>query len=332
MVGRLFAAGEFNENVFSILPFWLLLTAGLGLACGWLTKDYLRARLWVATAGALALLMFGGAWFISRVEPWRFGAPLSLFLLFPAAVYASFLFARENRDTMTIVALPALLFGLLLAKQSTAYFSLLQPEPTETREIRRFIAEQVPEQGRLYVEDFQPIVGGRLAYAEMHALGGHLAYLQALTGREIIGEPYHTSGERIDQTIRITDFKRPEDLRRYFRIYNITHLLLKHPNLVRWCEQFPFLKRVRQIGPFFFFETGHLPNRMLEGEGTVEARPNQINVQTSGEGQSFTLSYHWLDGLVSEPPVPLNPVELFPGDSFIQLHPGREKHVILRYR
>jgi hypothetical protein len=332
MVGHLFAAGEFNEYVFSILPFWLLLMAGLGLAGGWLAQDRLRARLWVVTAAALAFFTFGGAWFLSGVEPWRFGAPLSLFLLFPAAVYASSLFSPENRDTKASIMALALLFGLLLAKQGSAYFSLLQPEPPETREVRQFIVERVPPQGRLYVEDFQPIVGGRFAYAETHALGGHLAYLQALTAREIIGEPYHTSGERVDQAIRLTDFTRPEDLRRYFRVYNITHLLLKHPDLVRWCEQFPFLKRVRQIGPFSFFETGHLPNRMLEGEGTVEASPNQIIVQTSSEGQSLTLSYHWLDGLVSEPPVPLNPVELFPGDSFIQLHPGREKRVILRYR
>ena len=103
MVGRLFAAGEFNKNVFSILPFWLLLTAGLGLAGGWLAQDRLRARLWVATAAALVLFMFGGAWFISGVEPWRFGAPLSLFLLFPAAVYAASLFSPENRDTRASV-------------------------------------------------------------------------------------------------------------------------------------------------------------------------------------------------------------------------------------
>ena len=331
MVGRLFAAGEFNEYVFSILPFWLLLTAGLGLAGGWLAQDRLRARLWVATAAALALFMFGGAWFISGVEPWRFGAPLSLFLLFPAAVYAASLFSPENRDTRASIMVLVLLFGLLLAKQGSAYFFLLQPEPPETREVRRYIVEHVPPQGRVYVEDFQPIIGGRLAYAETHAFGGHLAYLQALTAREIIGEPYHTSGRRIDQAFRLTDFSRPEELRRYFRVYNITHLLLKHPDLIRWCAQFSFLKRAQQIGPFVFFETGHLPNRVIEGEGTVEARPNQLTVQTFSEGQPLTLSYHWLDGLVSEPPVPLNPVELFPGEFFIQLFPGKETRITLHY-
>jgi hypothetical protein len=183
----------------------------------------------------------------------------------------------------------------------------------------------------LYVEGFQPIIGGRLAYAEMHPLGGHLAYLQALTTREIIGEPYHTSGRRIDQAYRLTDFSQPEELQRYFHVYNITHLLLKHPDLIRWCAQFPFLKRVQQIGPFVFFETGHLANRVVEGEGKVEARPNQFIVQTFSEDHSLTLSYNWFDGFVSEPSVPMKPVELFPGEFFIQLSPGKESRVVLHY-
>jgi hypothetical protein len=89
---------------------------------------------------------------------------------------------------------------------------------------------------------------------------------------------------------------------------------------------------VHQIGPFVFFATGHLPNRIVEGEGTVDAQPNQFIIRTSGEGKTLVLSYHWLDGLVSEPPVPMNSVELLPGEHFIQLHPGKEKTVTLRYR
>jgi len=88
---------------------------------------------------------------------------------------------------------------------------------------------------------------------------------------------------------------------------------------------------VHHIGPLVFFATGHIPDRVIEGEGAVEARPNQITVYPSRHGQPLTLSYHWLDELTSEPPVPMKPVELFPGEFFIQLYPGEENRVVLRY-
>ena len=290
MVGGLFAAGEFNEYVFSILPFWLLLTAGLGLAGGWLAQDRLRARLWVVTAAALALFMFGGAWFISGLN---LGGSVRL------CRYSCFSPRRCTRPLCsprkTATRGPALWCWRCCSvccspSRAARIFSCCSPSRPRPERSASTSLSTFHHRGALYIEDFQPIIGGRLAYAETHAFGGHLAYLQALTAREIIGEPYHTSGRRIDQAFRLTDFSRPEELRRYFHVYNITHLLLKHPDLIRWCAQFSFLKRVQQIGPFVFFETGHLPNRVIEGEGAVEARPNQLtraNLQRRSVPYSF---------------------------------------------
>ena len=116
------------------------------------------------------------------------------------------------------------------------------------------------------------------------------------------------------------------------RLYNIGWVVAQSTSSVAYLlNQHQSLELVAQHGQFKIFKVNQAHSYFLEGSGKViQRKPNRIDLDEVA-GDVATLKYHYVDGMVSNPPAVLQPVML-PGDPqpFIRvLAPPRKMSITL---
>ena len=64
------------------------------------------------------------------------------------------------------------------------------------------------------------------------------------------------------------------------------------------------------MGPVHLMRVNQPLDWFVQGQGQIIARLNRLEVSSSG-AKEVILKYHWLDGLVSNPPATIIPVKIY---------------------
>jgi hypothetical protein len=137
------------------------------------------------------------------------------------------------------------------------------------------------------------------------------------TGRELIGGPINLyndrhhfaefhSGKLFKREIhRLSD----EEIRTYFRLYNIGAVVAFHPASVQRLQSVAGLVSLhRRIGPVHLMNVNQPLSWFLHGDGKVKAALGRLKV-SDVKGREIILKYHWVEGLKGDPPVKVTPVK-----------------------
>jgi hypothetical protein len=93
----------------------------------------------------------------------------------------------------------------------------------------------------------------------------------------------------------------------YFRTYNIGAVVAFHPRSVQRLLSVPDLVSLdHRIGTVHLMKVTQPFNWFLKGSGNVEVGWNMIRC-TNVSGDEIMLKYHWTTGLVSNPPLRIDP-------------------------
>ncbi len=141
-----------------------------------------------------------------------------------------------------------------------------------------------------------------------------VGWLRATTGVELIGGAYATVGP--DSFVGATLFGRPvesysdEALGRLFRVMNVGVVVAAtEASRVRFATV-AFMRAVAAHGEWTLFRVDDPPGYFLTGAGRVAARrPNALELEAVA-GDEVVLSYNFVPGLVSDPPLELQPVSV----------------------
>ena len=323
----------------------------LWFCAAWSLSSTVNTRLRRISMGfvvsTLALVVFAavGAWWpaVGTLQPNRLSHAAYLLLVVPAGIGVSTvieLFGRRG-----IVGIMAKASAVLLIAASIFFFSELKNEvssadtphygrpspevrgPGEvTSWLTDWIRKNTTDEARVLFETSP----GRI-YDDAHVPG----YLVLATHREFIGGPYvfmhHADfwdGKVFGRPIsEFTADAFSDQLRRY----NIGWVVAQSISSVAYLNQHHSLELVAQRGQFKIFKVNQAHSYFLEGSGKVIQRKlNRIDLGNVA-GDAVTLSYHYVDGMVSDPPAVLQPVML-QGDPqpFIRvLSPPRKMSIAL---
>lgn len=294
----------------------LILAAGfLGLIIPGRKSEY---RWLLPPAAVYLLAMAIGQQYKPQIQLHRMIIPLSFFLLVPAALIMEQTMSR--RDLPSFLARGGAAAMIIMTVMSVG--GLFQNRGTETfwtmskdmRNLVSWIRENVPPEGRIF-----------FAGSTVHGYGGgHVAYLQALTGRSMIaGDYYHFDPSLRDYNPVPAHFrgsvKKNVD---YLKLMGVTHVVSYHRP---WKDIMSRRKRFRFGGAFGakeIYSTGVAPGLFYTGEGEIEMSINRIKVDLDGPREEIVLRFLWNDDLRADPPVKLVPVEVAPGVTFIGVRPG----------
>jgi hypothetical protein len=253
-------------------------------------------------------------------QPMRFKVPFDLFLAVAAAyAFAVWLKASSAASRFASYNVPF----LLLAATVTFLVNLVHTESQgklrlrtlirpEISELVRWVGQNTPEEGRVLFEESGDETG--FVYDGMY-LSSFIPYW---SGRQLIGGPINLyndrhhfaefhSGRLFGRDIKaFTD----DEIKQYFRLYNIGAVVAFHPDSLKRLVSVPGLVTLDQrIGPVHLMRANQPPDWFVQGQGQVIAKLNRLEVSTSGANEVL-LKYHWLDGLVSNPPATIIPVEI----------------------
>ncbi|MBI4489640.1 MAG: hypothetical protein HY694_11190, partial [Deltaproteobacteria bacterium] len=144
------------------------------------------------------------------------------------------------------------------------------------------------------------------------------SFIPYSTGRQLIGGPINLYNDRHHfaefhsaklfkrDATRFTD----EELADYFRIYNIGAVVAFHPQSAQRLLSVPHLVSLdRRIGHVHLMKVRQPLSWFLKGDGSVEAGLNRIRC-SNVSGDEVVLKYHWVDGLVSDPPMRILPEKI----------------------
>ena len=137
-------------------------------------------------------------------------------------------------------------------------------------------------------------------------------------GRELIGGPINLyndrhhfaefhSGKLFKREIhRLGD----EEIRNYFRLYNIGAVVAFHPASVQRLQSVAGLVSLdRRIGPVHLMKVNQPLSWFLQGGGKVEAALGRLKV-SDVKDREIILKYHWVEGLQGVPPAKMIPVNM----------------------
>ena len=254
-------------------------------------------------------------------QPMRFKVPFDLFLAIGAAyAIAAWLMADSAGGRFYPYTVPALLFAAtvtfvmnLVHTESQGRLRLRTLIPPEITEIARWVQQNTPEEARVLFEESGDETG--FVYDGM--------YLSSLiphwSGRQLIGGPINLYNDRHDfaefhsgrlfgrDIQAFTD----QEVRNYLRLYNIGAVVAFYPASLKRLRSIPGLVTLdRRVGPVHLMRVNQPPDWFLQGEGQVIAKLNRLEVSTRGANE-VVLKYHWLDGLVSNPPSTIIPVKMY---------------------
>lgn len=294
----------------------------------------------------LAFITFFGSLFLAGAQNGRFLIPLAFMLVIPAAVGIRRLFELvflPAHNAMPRLSLCNRLIAICYAAAVPFHiFSLatsVSAAPPHTIALLEWIKANTTEEARIYCEDFgepsrgfsitkngQPFRGNFSA-----AFGGSFAFAQALTGRSFVTEPYNSEGKRALNPNRLTDFKSERELRRYFELYNVKHVIVFSDQLAAFLDRTGGCRRAAEVGGFIIYQTDIVPDYFLEGRGRVVQRLNRLEVAVEPAAE-IVLKYRFVDGLKIEPPLELGRFRTFTNEEFIRVKTGGTRSFVIEYR
>ncbi|HSK31029.1 MAG TPA: hypothetical protein VLA17_13790 [Candidatus Limnocylindria bacterium] len=281
-----------------------------------------RRHLGIMLASALAVLFliaYFGA-FLPLLQPWqplRFKVPLDLFLVIGAVHCAARWFAEpaasRTKAVPILLAIGLIAFVVNLAQTESSGKLQLRSRPVPPLEaIADWVARETPAGARVLFEESGDETGFVYDGVYLSAL------LPRWTGRQLIGGPINFYNDRHHfaefHSGRL--FQRDvqtwadEELRNYFRLYNIGAVVAFHPASVQRLLSIPGLVTTeKRVGPVHLMKVQQTLSWFIEGEGKVRAGFNRLELSDI-TGKEVVLKYHWVAGLRSEPVVAIVPVKI----------------------
>jgi hypothetical protein len=187
--------------------------------------------------------------------------------------------------------------------------TLIRPEITE---IARWVRQNTPAEARVLFEESGDETG--FVYDGMYLS----SFIPHWSSRELIGGPINLyndrhhfaefhSGRLFGRDIQAFS---DGEIKDYLRLYNIGAIVAFHPASLKRLASVPGLITLdRRLGPVHLMRVNQPPDWFVQGEGQIKANLNRLEVATGG-GNEVVLKYHWLDGLVSNPPATIVPVQI----------------------
>jgi hypothetical protein len=214
--------------------------------------------------------------------------------------------------------------SLLLAASVTFLINLVQTESQgklrlrtlirpEIAEIARWVQQNTPDEARVLFEESGDETG--FVYDGMYLS----SFIPHWSGRALIGGPINLyndrhhfaefhSGRLLGRDIQgFTD----DEIKKYFRLYNIGAVVAFHPVSIKRLRSIPGLITLdRRLGPVHLMIVNQPSDWFVQGQGQLTATLNRLEVSTSG-AKEVILKYHWVDGLVSNPPATIIPIKIY---------------------
>ncbi|MBN1557240.1 MAG: hypothetical protein JW951_03745 [Lentisphaerae bacterium] len=257
----------------------------------------------------LALIAAWGRGLRPNLQLGRMAIPFFFIAIVPAALWIGRLLRTggPGRAWVRGALLALLLLGgvdtaRLYAGRGHAPYTVLTEEVSA---LAAWIREHVPAGGRV-------MFAGRC----VHFYGrGHVAYLPALTGREMMACDYYAFPPRtVEYNYPPPAFRRPETrIQAFCDLYNVTHIMTYHDNWKACFRRHPDV--YEEIDPpvdwerLAVFRVKRASNLFLKGSGTVRADFNRLDVRLDAPRDEAVLKYNWAENLRAP-----GPVELFPYD------------------
>ena len=102
-----------------------------------------------------------------------------------------------------------------------------------------------------------------------------------------------------------------DEIRNYFRLYNIGAVVAFHPASIQRLQSIPGLVDLeRRVGPVHLMKVNQPLSWFLQGEGKVKASLNRLEV-SEVKGNEVILKYHWAEGLIGTPAVKIVPIKIY---------------------
>ncbi len=307
----------------------LLLYLGLG---GALVSPWRRMRrFFIPPLMGFAVVTGFGPELVDILQLERMILPMLYVAVLPAAVATSYLL--RLRAPWTSLPRAAVVSLLILTGWNTQ--RLWNNEGRQRHQIASpgyfemvdFIREEVPE-------------GTRLLFfgATVHTYGGgHVAFLPKLTGREMMAcDYYHFDPRQIEYNYPPRPWRDSiEAMHKFFRFYNVSMVTSHRNRYITLFRNHPEYFEEQTVGPGdhipFFRVRNATESLFLKGSGKAVAHFNRIDVRFDSDEDSV-IAYNWVDGLRSDPPVPLFPYEAAPNITLIGIRPDGQTNITIRYR
>jgi hypothetical protein len=144
------------------------------------------------------------------------------------------------------------------------------------------------------------------------------SFIPHRTARQLIGGPINLyndrhhfaefhSGKLLKKDIQTLS---DDEIRNYFRLYNIGAVVAFHPASVQRIQAVPGLVTLdRQIGPVHLMKVNQPLTWFLQGDGKIKASLNRLDLSEL-KGKEIVLKYHWTKGLSASPSAKIVPVKI----------------------
>ena len=288
-----------------------------------LLRDEERAAgvMLASTGIVLFLLAYFGSFipFVKSWQPLRFKVPLDLFLSLAAAYLVAQWLARRSLmsrsyliPVLTALGLLAFLFNLLVTEMRGTMRLRTELRP-ELHAIVEWITKEAAPQGRVLFEESGDETG--FVYDGMYLS----SFIPHWTGHQLIGGPINLyndrhhfaefhSGKLFKKDVRTLS---DDEIRNYFRLYNIGAVVAFDPASIRRLQSVPGLVTLnRRVGPVQLMKVNQPLTWFLQGEGKVTASLNRL-VVSEVKGNEVILKYHWTPELIGTPAVKIVPVQMY---------------------
>jgi hypothetical protein len=280
------------------------------------------AGVMLASAGiVLFLLAYFGSLipFVKSWQPLRFKVPLDLFLTLAASYIVAHGLAWRSLTPRSYVlpsiaacGLLAFLFNLFETETRARMLLRTQLRP-ELNAILEWIQKDTPAEGRVLFEESGDETG--FVYDGIYLS----SFIPHWTGRQLIGGPINLyndrhhfaefhSGKLFKKDIQTLS---DDEIRNYFRLYNIGAVVAFHPASIQRLQSVPGLVTLeRRVGPVHLMKVNQPLTWFLQGEGKLKASLNRLEV-SEVKGNEVILKYHWAEGLIGTPAVKIVPVKMY---------------------
>ena len=276
-------------------------------------------RWYLPALGGLAFLAGWGMVLYPNMQLDRMGIPLLMLSILPASLMVGRVMQDERKHTAII---RGFLFSMLILGAWNVGF---------TYQNRAHARYMLADDDLMDLVDFMnrdEARAGRVLFAgrTVHSFGGgHVALLPLLTDREMVAcDYYHFPPEQVEYQMPPNAWKTTEDdTYRYLELMDVTLMVTRHPDWIDYFNGQPDrYRQVREFGDKRVFRVKRRQSRFEEGEGTVVASLNQLEVELSGELEDVILRYRWADGLKADQGVVIEPVNMGPGVDLIRARTG----------
>ena len=305
------------EKVFRLV----LLILGSWGTVALIRSEHRRFGLAAATTIALlfALAYFGSFMsFFRGWQPLRFKVAADVFLILPAAYIAAYVWAAPSSSRHRLIAGTLAFLGF-----AGFVINLVQ---TEARGKMHLRTELVPEIRAIidWVKD-ETFPNSRVLFEESGDESGFVyngmylsSFIAHWTGRQLIGGPINLYNDRhhFAEFHSGKLFKRDigqlsdDEIRNYFRLYNIGAVVAFHPASIKKLLAVPELVELKQrIGPVHLMRVNRPSGWFIQGQGKIEAAPGRLRF-SAVSGSDVTVKYHWIAGLAGSPSVRIAPLKV----------------------